>query len=187
MGLLSEPQAGAAAAPTGEAPGGEASGMLGQIEKNIESKLNPDLKQAYLSIIVAGRQMMFSEKTHPMMEEYLGKIQGPQDVPKIVAHGIVKLLAILFDRSKKKMSIPASAPAAIALMTYALKYVDGQLNIEVTKPMIDATTTATITGLFALWKVSPQQIQDAITQGGKGASDPAASAPVPETVEAEEV
>jgi hypothetical protein len=159
------------------APGtAEASGLLAQIERQIEEKLPPRLKQAYLAIVVAGRQMMFSDRTHPIMEKYMGNIKGPDDVPKIVAHGLIKMLAELHKQSQGKMSMEASAPAAVTLMTYALKYVDGQLGIPVTKSMIDETTTATITGLFALWNVKPEQIQEAL-QGQSGARPPGEQSP----------
>lgn len=154
--------------PAAETPSGsDASGQLAQIERKIEETLPPKLKQAYLAIVVAGRQMMFSQQTHALMEKYMGNIKGPDDVPKIVAHGIIKMLAELHKQSQGKMSVDASAPAAITLMTYALKYVDTQLGIPVTAAMIDATTTATITGVFALWGVSQAQIQEAL-QGKSG-------------------
>lgn len=166
---------------------GSASGMLAQIEKNIESKLPPELKKEYLSIVVAGRQMMFSDKTHQFMADYFSEnIHADKDVPNVVAHGIVKLISILFEQSKGAMSVPASAPAAITLMSYALKYVDDQW--AVTKEVIDATTTATITGLFALWKVPPEKIQEAIQSAGKqqpdAATEPTMSeAAIPEGME----
>jgi hypothetical protein len=187
-GLLAEPPdalapTGAPPAESGSLPDGHASDgidLLTQIETRINDTVPPKLKQSYLAIVVAGRQMMFSEKTHSIMEAYMREITSAEDVPKIVAHGIIKMIAELHKQSQGKMSVDASAPAAITLMTYALKYVDGQLGIPVTKAMIDETTTATTTGLFAFWGVSQAQIQDAI-QGKAGGStppqDPPAQAP----------
>jgi len=174
------------APPTGKTPTdstGDASGMLDQIEKTIETKLPPDLKKDYLAIVVAGRQMMFSEKTHPMMEEYLGKIQGPQDVPKIVGHGIVKLIAVLLKESRGQLSGQASMPASITLMTYALKYVDGQLNIPIDKAIVDQTTLAVSNGMFAFWGIDKATLQRELQ---KGQPTTAASSEAPASAAMEE-
>ena len=165
-----------------DTPTGGAS-MLEQIERNVEQNLDktmPQLKQAYMNIVVAGRQAMFSEKTHEIMVKYMQNITGPQDVPKIVAHGIVKLLSELYTRSNGKMSTDSSAVAAITLMTYALKYVEGALNIDVTKAMIDETTQATITGVFAFLGIKPEQIEAELAKGQATETPEPATQAVPE-------
>ena len=83
-------------------------------------------------------------------------------------------------RSGGKMSTDASAVAAITLMTYALKYVEGALNIDVTKAMIDETTQATITGVFAFLGIKPEQIEAELAKGQATETPEPATQAVPE-------
>lgn len=142
----------------------ESSGMLQQIEQTIMEKIPAQIQKPFMAIVVAGRQLMFSEQTHPQMAEYL-QVSDPAKIPQRVAHGIVKLISIVANevtRKGKQFNIPAAGPAAVVLMTYALKYVEQQLGIPITKEMIDQTTQLVVKGLLALFKVDKSQIDQAI-------------------------
>ena len=183
------PRDSSATADTQPSEDGSATAMLDQIEKNVEMKIQkerPEIEEDYRSTKVAGLQMMFSERTHELMVKHFAKfIKGPEDIPKVVAQSTVKLMSMLFEGSKGSMSINSLGPAAIVFMAHGLKYVDGTL-FPVTKDIIDATTHALATGLFALTNVSPEKIQGAIENAAK---QPAASAEEPATpvASAEEV
>jgi len=116
--------------------------LLIQAQKKTEASVPEQYRRGYTSIVAAGLKAMFSDKTFPLMKSYLAAIKSPQDIPQVVAHGIVKLMSILFNESKGKMPLEPSVPAAIVLMTHALDYIE-----EVMKMPIDANTIASATDL----------------------------------------
>jgi len=157
-------QAKSEAPPETAESSGSGLGMLKQIEQTIMQKVPAQIQKPFMAIVVAGRQLMFSEQTHPQMAEYL-QVSDPSKIPQRVAHGIVKLISIVANevtRKGKQFNIPAAAPAAVVLMTYALKYVEQQLGIPITKEMINQTTQLVVKGLLALFKVDKSQIDQAI-------------------------
>ena len=145
--------------------GGGAAQMLASIEQNVERLVPESIKRAYRAIVLAGRELMFSEQTHQEMVSYMATIKSPQEVPQKVAHGIVKTISIIANevtKKQKQFSRPAAGAAAMTLMTYALKYVDGALNIPVTPEMIDQTTIAIDKGMLALFGEDQNKVQAAM-------------------------
>ena len=148
--------------------GGDVAYILEQIEQNIESRLPKALLRDYKAIVLAGRELMFSQGTHPEMVNYLGTMKGPQDIPQKVAHGIVKIISIIGNevtKKGKKFSVPAAGAAAMTLMTHALKYVDSMgAGFNVDNTIIDQTATKLAKGLFALFKIDEGQMKAAMQQ-----------------------
>lgn len=116
--------------------------LLKQAQQKTEASVPTQYRRGYTAILAAGLKAMFSDKTFPLMKEYLASIKSPQDIPQVVAHGIIKLLSLLFNESQGKLQIEASGPASIVLMTHALDYVE-----DVMKMPIDADTLAQTTQL----------------------------------------
>jgi hypothetical protein len=170
--------------PTATAPddeGGDAFARLAQIEKNVEGMVPDQSRKAYLAVVVAGRQLMFSEQTHSEMEQWGQSIQGPQDVPPKTAHGVIKTLSIVMNEVQQKQGkappVEVAEAAAYTLMTHALKYVDGQLGIPVTNEIIDQTAILLGKGLLALFGQDEQKIQGAFQQAAQQAPQPGGEAP----------
>lgn len=130
--------------------------MLKQLVQQTEAKITPDLKRNYDAIVVSGMKLMFSEGTHQEMVSYLENIKNPEDVPKLVAHGIVKVLSIIQNQSQQAEPFPAAGPACLTLMAQALEYVENTTPIEVSKEMIDETVTMIKEGIFSLYKITPE-------------------------------
>jgi hypothetical protein len=150
--------------------------LLKQISANIEKSVRKEDTTDYHRIMAAGKKLMFSNQTFKFMQEYMGGIKAPADIPKIVSHGIVKLISIIFNESKGTMSLSAAGPAAMQLMVDALDYVEQVQKIEVDKPVIDQTTLLTKDGLVKFIKEA-SKISDedwAKVTEGKGAMMPGA-------------
>lgn len=150
--------------------------LLKRIVQGVEAKLTPDMKRNYDAIVVSGMKLMFSEGTFPEMERYLQNIRGPEDVPKIVAHGIVKMLSIIQNQSQQAEPFPAAGPACLTLMAQAMEYIEQKAQIDVSKEMVDDTITLIKEGIFSLYKITPEVI--AALQNRKQDTQPGA-APTP--------
>lgn len=146
--------------------------LLKRMVVHIESRLTPDLRKNYDAIVVSGMKLMFSDTTHQYMTEYLDLIKGPQDVPKMVAHGIVKLLSIIQNQSKRAEPFPAAGPACMSLATMALEFVEKRNKINVDNRMIDDTMTLIKEGIFALYKITPE-VLEGLKKKPNGAAAPA--------------
>lgn len=133
-----------------------------------EESVPKEFTRGYHQIVAAGLKAMFAEKTFPLMKEYLGMIKAPTDIPKLVSHGIIKLLSLVSNASQGKIQIEASGSAAITLMTHALDYVEDVMKIPITKDLLAETTQLTNQGLMTFLKQSSgmsDQDFDMILQG----------------------
>lgn len=136
--------------------------MLRAIAQRVESTIKPEMKKEYQACIVAGMKLMWSPKTHQMMLDYLKLIKTPEDIPKIIGHGIVKMASIIVNKSGRQDMMPGIAPASIVLMTHALEFVEKKLGMDITKEIADATTKAVSQGIFEMYKITPEQIDQAV-------------------------
>lgn len=154
--------------------------MLRAIAQRVESTVKPEMKKEYEACLVAGMKLMWSPKTNQMMVEYLQLIKAPQDIPKIIGHGIVKMASIIVNKSGRQDMIPGIAPASVVLMTHALEFVEKRLGMDITKEIADETTKLVSQGIFEMYKISPEQI-DQVIQKRSGKPDAAPAAPAAET------
>lgn len=161
--------------------------MLVEIRDQIERQLPPELEADYRAILRAGMKLMFSKQTHGFMMDYVQHIQAspPEQVPTLVAHGVIKMLTIIWNESKGKMKIEAAFPAATTLMCYALEYVKSLgIHLPLNKEMLAQTTKQLAAGFFKAFHITQSQIRQAVKQGrpapGQGPSEatpPAEPAP----------
>lgn len=144
---------------------------LDDIRSQIESKIPREHVRGYKSIMAAGMKVMFSEKTFPKMQEYVGSIQNQREIPEKVAHGIAKTMSILMNSSQGKMPMEPSGAAAQALMTHALEYLQESKGMPIDKETLAATTKATNQGMMTLLQqysgLSPEQFQQVLKGKGK--------------------
>lgn len=157
--------------------------LLKRMVVHIESRLTPELRKNYDAVVVSGMKLMFSEQTHQYMAEYLQMIKVPQDVPKMVAHGIIKLLSIIQNQSKQASPFPAAGPACMALACMALEFVEKRNKINVDNKIIDETMTLIKEGIFSLYKITPEVLEGLKKrpQGAAGAAQPPTAAPPAES------
>lgn len=168
--------------------------LLSQTLTKIEASVPEKYQRGYDQIMAAGLKAMFSEKTFSMTKEYLQNVKSEADVPKIVSHGVIKLMSILFNVSQGKLQLEASGPAAVGLTVHALQYVEQRMQIPVSRETLAQTTHLVSQGLMVLLKqaskLSDEDFQKALTpkqsgdaQAGEPATVPAAE---PATVPAAE-
>jgi hypothetical protein len=126
--------------------------LLKQAQQQAEVSVPKKYQTGYNAIMAAGLKLMFSEKTFPMMQQYMASIKSPQEIPKVVAHGIVKVLSMLMNAGKGKFPLEASGPAAIVLMTHALEYLESVKTMEITADTLAETTRLVNQGHLMLLK-----------------------------------
>lgn len=140
--------------------------LLRQIQQSQEKILKPGQRREYDKIMAAGLKLMFSDQTFPEMKQAVQTIKSPQQIPSVVAHGIVKVISIVFNASQGKMSMEVSVPAAIALMAHALEYVEQATKIQIDKGLVDQTTELLRQGMLKMiqqaYKLSDADFQSVL-------------------------
>lgn len=128
--------------------------LLQQAQQKADASVPTQYRQGYEAIMAAGMKLMFSEKTFPMMQQYVAAIKSPQEIPKMVAHGITKVVSILMNTAKEKFPLEASGAAAIVLMTHALEYLEQIKKMQITSDILSETTRLVMQGHLILLKQS---------------------------------
>ena len=143
------------------------------------SKMPPEIRKSYDQIVTAGMQLMWADgqEFDQERESALAKINGPQDVPNVVAHAAIKIISIVQNESKSKDILPGVGPAAILFMCHLLEFVEVAKKIPVTEEILDQTTVLTKEGLLDLYKIT----KEVLAKLGKGESAPNQSAPATPT------
>ena len=128
------------------------SSLLKRTMEKAEASLPPKYQRGYHAIMAAGLKLMFDRGTFRYTEEYLRSVKSPQDVPRIVAHGIVKLISMIFNSTKGRMPLEPSGTAAIVLMCHALEYVEREMQLPITPGLLAQTTHLVSQGLALFLK-----------------------------------
>ena len=139
--------------------------ILAQIKAGVEAEVPKELKRDYAAIIVAGLKLMYSDHTHRFMREYLAGVKQRGNNPKMVAHGIVKLMSIIQNESKRTDMMPAIFPAALVLMTYALEDIEKDQGVQFTKDQVAAIAQMVTFQLLKLFHINPDMIHQAVQKG----------------------
>jgi hypothetical protein len=156
--------------------------MLDQIRQQAESQVPPALADEYRAIVVAGLRTMYSAETDETMERAYEQLRANHYSPKFMAHALIKLLSVIYNESRSKMKVEAAFPALMALMAYALDYLEYTRGIQVTEGSVAQIIKAVTAGYFALFKIDPTRVKQTIQQGlsrqtpspGQAAATPAA-------------
>lgn len=135
--------------------------QLKSLASAVEKNVPKNLRRQYLSLVAAGRQLMLSKQMEREAQTLFSRIQSPQQLPGVVAHGIVKVISLLVKPAGKSFSIPAANLAAITLMEVGLRYASSATNIPITDTMVNHTTVAIVQGLMQLFKITPDQTKAA--------------------------
>lgn len=172
MGLMDAKQADAPEAPAAEAPEKLTEPLLVQVKRDVEAQVPKELKDAYDRVIVAGLKLMYSDQTHRYLDEYLAQTKDSKNPAQMIAHGLMKLLQILFKESQGKLSVEAAFPAITVLMCYALEDLEQRYQIDVTPKLIADTTRAVTAGYLTLFDIPGK-----MKQGQPGRPGPAQPTP----------
>ena len=156
-------------------------GLLQEARAKAESSVPSQYRKSFDAIMAAGLKMMFSEQTFPEMKRYIATIKSPDDVPRIVAHGITKLLSLLINGLKKKFPFEPYGAAMIVLMTHALEYVERVMKIQITPDMLAETTRLVSQGHLLMLKqatgLNDAQFQQVMAGRGKELIDQSKQTP----------
>jgi len=148
------------------------------IQQIESSKMDPAMRKSYDQIVAAGMKVMWSdgEVFQRERDQALAQINGPEDVPRVIAHVAVKVMAIVQNESKQKDILLAAGPATILFMCHALEFVEAAKKIQVTEDMLAETASLTKEGLMDLYKITPDVLQKIAQGNGKPGQPPQAQA-----------
>lgn len=165
-------------------------GMVGHVQDPLlkrtirdmeSSNMDPAMRKSYDQMAAAGLKLMWSdgEIFRKERDEALSHINGPEDVPRVIAHVAIKVVALVQNESRQKDILPAVGPAAILFMCNALELVEAAKGIQVNEQMLSETTHLVKEGLLDLYKITPGLLQQLAQQQGKPGKAPDQPAPSP--------
>jgi len=138
--------------------------MLRQVVRRIEATLKPDIRQNYQAVVVAGMKLMWGPEFEEDRQQVLSLINSPQDIPRVIAHVVAKVVSIVQNESKKNEPFPAAVPAGITLMCHALEFVEAAKKIDVDQNILSQTTMMVKDGIFGIYKITPELLQQYAAQ-----------------------
>jgi hypothetical protein len=146
--------------------------ILRQVVQRVEATLKPEVQQNYQAVVLSGMRLMWGDQFEEERQHVLSLINGPQDIPKVIAHVVAKVVSIVQNESKKTEPFPAAVPAGITLMCHALEFVEAAKKINIDKSIIDQTTMMVKDGIFGIYKITPQMLEHLARQQGQGTNVP---------------
>jgi len=162
--------------------------ILEQMIQAIEAKLDPQMKDDYQRIVVAGMHFMFDPRTHKYFTQALEAAKKDSRLSAHVIEGIAKLIGIIANESKGQMNVAASFPAAITLMCKALEYIEAQTGAKISKESLAQLVHALIVRLMKLFKIDQNKLAQGLDYAkanqGKGVPGQPAIPPDPPQAEA---
>jgi hypothetical protein len=127
----------------------------------IRSKLHipPNLQNAYERLVLAGKKVMYDEKTHNVVLQQMQDIQGP--IEQQLGQSIAGLMVILYNQSKGAMPPSLLIPAGTELTAEAadfLKKSGQQINDQQIAQAIVVMTQS----LLKKFKIDPNKLNSVI-------------------------
>lgn len=171
-------------APTGDASpdqggqagsgGGLSNPLLQQAEQKIEANMQPDVRAAYMKVVVAGMSVALAKGP----DGFMGKLRQSQDPISDCARGAVSLMLIMRKEAKGVMPMKAGIPAAMTLLFHGLDFLDRAKIAKIAEPEIDRATTIFTNTLFQRLGITPQMLQHAVGRTHQIMQDPTAMAAI---------
>jgi len=141
---------------------------LTRIAKEAEAQVPEQLKGQFLSIMVAGGKVMWSPELAEERQAFDQALQDANDVPKVVAHAVLKTIATIQNESGSDKPLDAMGLAAPIFMAHILQYVEAKHQIPVSKEMIDETGQLVGVNLMKMYGVTDEHVKELIRQRAKG-------------------
>lgn len=135
--------------------------ILQQIEDGIEAKVPPNLKQAYMAVLVSGMKIMFSAETSKFMDQ---RLQQASDPVQAVSKGISDMMVMIYLESKKTMNIPAGMLASMSLTCQALDYAERAGKIKVTEELAGQAVQSSVMATMARFGITQDKINQTVSQ-----------------------
>lgn len=143
--------------------------VLKQAAAEVGAKVPPNLRQDYDSIISAGMELMFSESTNKYLQEALGDGENlEKTVPDLIAGGMM----LLYNESKRTMSLDAAMLAVVPMMAQILEYAEKALDVEMNEEIVAKITLESYRAVAKRFGLDKQGAPDGARQ--------AAPQPVPQ-------
>lgn len=155
--------------------------ILEKTKAAVLQKADPRLVPVINKLVAAGQKVMYGEKSRGMMIKELGDGRDPEKI----GAGVAKLVAILFNESKKTAPMQALIPAAVLLMCEGLNFLEEAGTVQVTNEFLSECTMAMGSNVAQMFGATPDKLQGFVDQGksGQGAAPGAApGAPPPAAV-----
>lgn len=134
---------------------------LAQVDQQIRAKIPQSHMPQLMAIEHSGMQIMFSQKTHHLMQKYI----DPHNIIETVSHAIPMLLALIYRQSNKKMDITMAGPAGVILALHALDYEEQIGALKLTPDVIANCVHAVAISSLQAFGIGPAQIQSVTQQG----------------------
>jgi len=142
------------------------------------SKMDPAMRKSYDQIAAAGMRLMWSDGKEFQAERdsAMEQIQIEQDIPRVIAHVVIKIISIVQEQSRQKDILQGVGPAATLFMCHSLEYVEVAKKMQITPEILAETQHLVKEGLMDLYKITPEILQQLAEQNAKGAKPAAPSA-----------
>lgn len=141
--------------------------MLQKVQQAQQQAVPKENQKDYANAMAAGLKLMFNEATFPEVVKAVSSIKSPEQIPQVVAHGIVKAMSILFNESKGHFPIKVYGPVALSLMAHALEYVETKKKAPIDKEVLANTASLVNQGMVRLvqqyMKLSDQDMQQILS------------------------
>lgn len=138
--------------------------MLQKAKDDLEANIPDQYKEDYLRYLVAGLKLINDPKSHERLMIIKNK-NAKNRLVEMVPKGVTNLALVLLEQSRKALSAEGLIFAAMTLTIEILDIAEREVGATVTKETLAAITKKLVENLFALLKVSPQQLQEAIVSG----------------------
>jgi hypothetical protein len=161
------------AAPADKAPPGKTS------PEAIRAGLHLDQKQAAQldRIVLAGKKVLFSEKSHKM---FLEQLDAPGAIAQKLGQGVAGLMGLLWQESRQSLPPQLLIPAGMCLVAVAADFLR-KGGMDVTDEDVAGGIEELVTALLQAGGVDPDKVAEMGARGGKTAG----TMPAPEIPEGE--
>lgn len=144
--------------------------MSGITPESVRAKLQlPDnLKQGYERMVLAGKKVMYSEKTHQLV---LDQLSGEGPMSQKLGIGVSRLVVMLLNESKGSLPPSLAIPVGLELVAEAADFLkkSGQ---DVTDQDIGEAMNVMVSDLMKTFGLNPDKMQAALGQSAQGGQAP---------------
>lgn len=144
--------------------------LLQAAEQEVERRLTPQTRDAYMRIVVAGMKAALANGPNGM----LAKLKQSKDPMGDAARGAVNLVILMSHQSKGQMPPKAIPPACATLLFQALDFLDRTGVVKVDENNLAAAMHLQANFLLHKFKVTPQMLSNAAANVHKVMQDPTA-------------
>ena len=143
--------------------------LIKQVEQRLESQISPQVRDAYMRIVVAGMKVAMDKGKEGLMASIAQSNNPLNDIVK----GTLSIVGALRSKANGTMPVNAMILAGMALVLQGLDFADRTGVMKVTATEIDQATHLYTETLFSLLKISPSQIASALKSVDDVRRDPA--------------